>query len=341
MTTHKSNWYNAEGDNSPIISCRVRLARNLKKYPFLLKLDKAHAKQMIDEVVETTLKQKNFAFNYTDLSQTTKIERKSLVEYHKISVELALSKGERGVLSSGDDTLHIMLNEEDHIRIQSIAPGKNIEKAYNKANLIDNLIEQNIEYAFDEKFGYLTSCPTNTGTGMRASYMLHLPMLENEGRLPRIINSLSSFGMTIRGLYGEGTEPAGNIYQISNQVTLGKSEEEMLSSLQSITSQIVQSELEILDNKLNKHRIAFEDKVYRAYGTLKYARAVDVKEARSLLSTLRVGHIAGLLKDVLENTSIFSLMMNIEEANLRLNMGVKLADEDLDVARATYISQNL
>lgn len=334
-------WYNKEGDTSPIISCRVRLARNLKAYPFLNKLGDQEAEKMISEVIEAAMVHENFAFTYIDLAEQSDSQRKSLVEHHKISMELFRSRAPRGLLSSGDDTLHIMLNEEDHIRIQSIAPGKNIEKAYNKANYIDNLIEEKLAFAFDERWGYLTSCPTNTGTGMRASYMLHLPMLESGGRLPRIINSLSSFGMTIRGLYGEGSEPIGSIYQISNQVTLGKSEEEMIESLQNITGQIVRSEMDLLEEKLTKNRISFEDKVYRAYGTLKYARSMDIKEARVLLSTLRVGVVAGLLRDVLGHASIYGLMMDIDDGSLRLNMGAKLRGEELDVARASFISQRI
>lgn len=330
-------WYDRVTDDSPIISCRVRLARNLKKYPFFSKLSNIPAKEMIDQVVTTVITNTDGYFNYTDITQKSDVEKLSLLERHKISLELVRSKYPGGILSSKDDTTHIMLNEEDHLRIQSISPGKNIREVFDRANEVDNLIEENFEYAFDENFGYLTACPSNVGTGMRASYMVHLPLLESSGKLSRVINALSSSGMTIRGIYGENSNPVGNIYQISNQITLGKSEDEIVSALENITDRIVQNELEMLDSHLKKQRLQFEDKVHRAYGLLTNCRQIDIKEAKNLLSTLRLGVMAKIFEFPM---SIYTLMMNIEYGCLYLNVGSGLK-KDMDEIRADYIREQL
>jgi len=332
-------WYNIHDDNSPIISCRVRLARNLKKYPFFAKLDKSQATEMINEISKTIVRENGFYFSH--IGQKSDIEKLSLLEHHKISLDLLRGDNPRGLISSVDDTIHIMLNEEDHIRIQSIRPGKNVRNAFALANDTDNLIEEYFEYAFDEKYGYLTSCPSNVGTGMRASYMVHLPMLEVTGKLPRIINSLSSVGMTIRGLYGESSDPIGSIYQISNQVTLGKPEEEIISNLENITNQIVQNEMETFQSKIKKHKVFFEDQVYRAYGILTNCRQIDLKEARKHLSTMRLGRSVGLLENELPNISIYAIMMNIEYGNLKINTNSDFLDSEIDIVRASYIRKVL
>ena len=333
-------WYkNPEIDKSPVISSRVRLARNIYGYPFFALLKPSEAKKMINDVVNS-LSEQNFEF--TNIKDKSDVEKLAMLEHHKISIELLRSVAPSGVLSNRDETLHIMLNEEDHIRIQSIAPGKDIKKAWQLANDVDNVIEEQLEYAFDEKFGYLTSCPSNTGTGMRASFMLHLPMLEYTGKLTRIINSLRTYGMTIRGVYGENSGSIGNIYQISNQVTLGKSEEEIFDALESITAQVVENELLALNDHIKKHPIYFEDKVYRALGILTQCRQIEIKEARTLLSTLRLGLVSGVLKPKIEGDSIYNTIVNIEVGNLQLNTKTNLnSDDDANVARAQYIRQTL
>ena len=328
-------WYTLEDDTSPVISCRVRLARNFKKYNFLSRLESAKAEEMVNEVGNHMLGS-NIGFQFIDIMKKSNIEKLSLLEYHKISLDLLRSKHPRGLVSSIDDTIHIMLNEEDHIRIQSIAPGKNIHKAYSTVDYIDNLIEQKIEYAFDETVGYLTSCPSNTGTGMRASYMVHLPMLEKMGKLQNAVNSLSRAGLTIRGIYGESSSSIGSIYQISNQCSLGRAEDEIIGILENLTSQIVENELETIQTHIKKAPIYFEDQIYRALGTLQNCRQIDIKEARRLLSTLRLGVVSEVIKKPAE-MSIYTLMMNIEYGNLKLSMGADIPDSEIDVARATYI----
>lgn len=333
-------WYTIEDDVSPVISCRVRLARNCKNYNFFVKLEHAEAHQMIQEIVGNINLQNYINFSFTDILQKTDIEKLSLLEHHKISLDLLRGEQPRAVLSSADDTVHIMLNEEDHIRIQCIAPGKNIQRAYTTADYVDNLIEEKIEYAYDETVGYLTSCPSNIGTGMRASYMVHLPMIEKTGKLQGIVNTLSRAGMTIRGIYGESSGSIGHIYQISNQCSLGRDEDEIINILENLTNQIVETEQETLQNQIKKHKTYFEDQVYRAFGILKHCRQIDIKEARKLLSTLRLGVVSGIIKNV-SRMSIYAIMMNIEYGNLKLNMGVNMPDSEIDILRAEYIRNNL
>lgn len=333
-------WYTLEGDNSPIISCRVRLARNFKKYNFYSKLPIDKAKKMLQETCNYLLAEPHIKFQFINIMEKSDIQKLSMLEHHKISFDLLHGEAPRGLISSEDDTIHIMLNEEDHIRIQCISAGKNIQKVYTTSDYVDNLIEDKMEYAFDEKLGYLTSCPSNTGTGMRASYMVHLPMLEKSNKLQSIVTTLSRAGMTIRGIYGESSGSIGSIYQISNQCSLGRTEEEIISILENLTNQIVEAELETLENAISKYSLQFEDQIYRALGILQNCRQIDIKEARRLLSTLRLGVTSGILKDTVI-TSVYTLMMNIEYGNLKLNMGPNLPDAEIDIARAQYIRKNL
>ena len=339
-------WYTTQEDISPIITCRVRLARNFKKYNFAAKLTKSDAEKMIEEISENLLFQQKIKFEYINIMEKEKIEKLSLVEHHKISLDLLRGEQPRGVLSSEDDTIHIMVNEEDHVRIQCISPGKDIQSVYDKATNVDDIIEQKMEYAFDEKLGYLTSCPSNIGTGTRASYMLHLPMLERSNEIDKIFESPSAIGMTIRGIYGESSKSISGIYQISNQFSLGRSEEDIIVDIENLTKQIVEAETSRLDKHISINRVRFEDDVYRAYGALKYARRLDVKEARKLLSILRLGAVSGVLKSVLSGISVYGIMMNIEQGNLYLKMlshfnGEMEFNRDMDIYRADFIRKAL
>ena len=333
-------WYKTTQDLSPVISCRVRLARNFKNYKFSHRLDSNHAQQMIEQLNNSLCEQHDIAFKYTDINNHREIDKISLVEHHKISLDLLYGDKPRGLLSSADDTIHIMLNEEDHVRIQCISDGKNIQSVYDKAAYVDDLIESVMEYAFDEQLGYLTSCPSNIGTGLRASYMVHLPMLERAGKIDSIISSITRAGLTMRGMYGETSDFMGSIYQISNQSSLGRSEQDILYLLENFTNKIVEAELEALTKYIAKNPIHFEDHVYRAYGILKNARQIDVIEARKLLSSVRVGAVSGVLKPELTGISVYGIMMNIEYGNLCLNMGY-MADNEVNRTRATFIRKAL
>jgi protein arginine kinase len=294
---------------------------------------------MIGEILEAAKTRAEYAdYDYLNLNDVLALDKRAFLERHVISGYIFESERRAGLLREPDESSGIMLNEEDHIRIQCVAPGDSINETYKKANALDDALESLLDYAFDNDFGYLTSCPTNTGTGLRVSYMAHLPFLERTEQLKNLIPSISKFGMTVRGIYGEGSEPLGSVYQISNQVTLGKSEDEIISSLKNITGQVIERELNILEKTLSHDRVTFEDNVYRSYGVLSSCRKISSKEAMSLLSNVRTGFMSGVLKAPKPSLSIYNIIINIQPANLTKNSGRELADEHArDVVRAEYI----
>jgi protein arginine kinase len=241
------NWINgAETSNDEIvISSRVRLARNLKKIPFTNRMDETAGRENVDRIEGAFyLNQDNREkFTTIRLWESSGNVSTSYFEKHLISPNLLKSYKKTAFLVDKDETMSIMINEEDHIRLQCITKGFNVREAYNEANKLDDMLEQYLDYAFDEKFGYLTACPTNLGTGMRASVMIHLPALTMNKEIDGLIKGLAQVGMTIRGLYGEGSNADSNIYQISNQVTLGVTEEEIITNLQAVVSQVVAQEI--------------------------------------------------------------------------------------------------
>lgn len=340
-----TKWYNSpETDNDIVISSRIRLARNIKKYPFSARLSEKQAEQLIEDV-KNSIKNSRTAFgdsfDFIKLSDLSDVNRYSLLENHAVSSEFINKKMPAALLIKDDETISIMINEEDHIRIQSVQPGYNIEKAWDIADKIDNLIEESVEYAFDEDYGYLTSCVTNVGTGIRASFMIHIPMIELYGKVETLQQAISKFGMTLRGIYGEGSEPLGSIYQISNQVTLGKSEKEIIEALKNVTEQIVEQEKEIRNAVMKEQKVDFEDKIFRSYGILTNCRKITSKEAINLLSNLRLGYITGILNDNNGNNNIYKIMMNIQPANLMKFMGKNGSSDERDIYRAEYIKKQL
>jgi len=336
-----SKWYEEEkSNNGIIISSRVRLARNLKKYNFYNKLSAEDAEKMIEEVKNSILGSRTVfgeQFKYIPINKLDENEKFSMVERHIISPELMRNNKPCGVLVKDDETISIMLNEEDHIRIQAIAAGDNIDEAYDTADKIDNLIEESVEYAFSEKFGYLTSCPTNVGTGLRASYMMHLPQLERTGQIRSLTQAISKFGITVRGIYGEGSEAMGSIYQVSNQVTLGQSEREIIENLKKVVSTIVQREQELEKNAYARAKDDVEDKVWRSYGILKTARKISAKEAMQMLSNLMEAKNMGVdpMPDI--NIRPVELMINIQPAIIQTTNGKDMTPTERDKARADYI----
>lgn len=336
-------WYDTDIlDNGIVISSRVRLARNLKKYPFSIKINNNQISDMIKEIINAVTNApdvSNEHFVYIDLSKLSEIDRKLMVEKHLISVDLSKKNQQAAVLIKNDETVSIMLNEEDHIRIQTILSGDNIEKVWKMADKTDDLIEQNIEYAFDSEYGYLTSCPTNAGTGMRASYMLHIPLIELTGQIKYITQYIGKFGMTIRGIYGENSEGQGGIYQISNQVTMGQTEEDIISNIKAVTNQVIEQEQKLRQKLVNESYTILEDQVYRAYGLVTNARVMTVNEAMKDLSYLRLGYETGILKQPLPKSNIYSIMVNIQPANLSKRVLKNLNEMQLNEARAEFIRE--
>ena len=336
-----SKWYeNGKCEDGIIISSRVRLARNLKKYNFYSKLTGSEAEKMINDVKNSILDERTAfgqQFKYAAVNKMNQNEKFAMVEKHIISPELMKSDKPCGVIYKDDETISIMLNEEDHIRIQAISPGDNIEEAFDTADKIDNLIEESVEFAFSEKYGYLTSCPTNVGTGLRASYMMHLPELERTGQIRNVIQAISKFGITVRGIYGEGSEAMGSVYQVSNQVTLGQSESEIINNLKKVAAIIVQREQELQKKVYEANKDDVEDKLWRSYGILKNARKISGKEAMQLISNLIEGRNMGI-KDMPQCSVGFTeLMINIQPAGLQLFNNREMLPSERDKYRAEYI----
>ena len=313
-------WYEDSLDTDIVVSSRIRLARNYKKYPFSVKLSLPQAEKMIEETKKILLEGNTVLsreFEYISVFNNKPVNKRAMMESHVISPELVRKTSPCGVLVRNDESISIMVNEEDHLRIQSMAAGMNLYKAWDLADKIDNVLEESIEYAFDEALGYLTSCPTNVGTGMRASYMLHLPALEWSGQLQNILQAIGKLGFTVRGLYGEGTKAEGSYYQISNQITLGQSESEIIDNLDTVTMQIVEQEKTIRERILKDRKIEFVDKIYRSYGIIKYAKVLTTKEAMTYLSDIKMGYEMGILNEPKAKINIYGLVMNIQPGNLQ------------------------
>ena len=287
-------WYTEFGKSGDVVlSSRVRLARNISDIPF--------GEGMTDEQREEVIKRCREALpkmKFADFAEMPDADKKALVECHLVSPDMAESKKKCGLLINDDCTVSVMLCEEDHIRIQAMSPGFDLDRCLEMANETDDEIEQTVDYGFDETFGYLTCCPTNVGTGLRASVMVHLPGLTAGGKMENLIRSLSKLGIVVRGIYGEGSRAAGNIYQISNQVTLGVSEEETIEKLKQVTMEVIEKERKISQSLYEANKFRFEDKVMRSYGILTNAKILTSNETMNLFSDVRWGVNMGIIKNV-------------------------------------------
>jgi protein arginine kinase len=337
-----SSWIKDAGpENNIILSSRVRLARNLNNIPFPSMLTKESGAAVIEKIYDEETRKDVFKeYRYFDMQDTGFVDRYVLVEQHLISPNLASQGSIGAALISKDDTVSIMLNEEDHIRIQALLPGLQIKEAWKIASSIDDKIESKVDYAFDEKLGYLTSCPTNVGTGIRASVMIHLPGLNLSANINKILHAVTQVGLTIRGIYGEGTEFIGNIFQISNQITLGRSEEETVDNLTGITEQIIDKEKEARSILLDNNRMLLEDKVWRAWGIMTNARSISGQESIKLLSDIRLGIDLGILKPLSVST-LNEIMVNTNNASLQKRAVTELNAPERDIIRAEEIRKLL
>ncbi|KDR94341.1 protein arginine kinase [Peptoclostridium litorale DSM 5388] len=335
-------WIKANEDESNVvISSRMRLARNLSNYYFSNKLKAGEAAQVTKEVEDAVMSGNSALkdqFSLHNMKDMDELERVMLIEKHMISRELA--KTEMGaVLIKEDETVSIMLNEEDHIRIQTILPGLNLEKAWDIADKVDDVLEERLHYAFDERFGYLTACPTNVGTGMRASIMMHLPALVEMGYMDGVLKAANQIGLAIRGIYGEGSNSRGNIFQISNQLTLGRNEKELFANITGLAKQLVSKEIEARSFLKKNQGIKLEDKIFRSLGTLQSARVMDSAEAMSLLSNVKLGIEMGYIKDI-STREIDLLFIRIQPAH-QLKMFNPKTPGERDVKRAGFIREQL
>lgn len=337
-----TGWMTSDGEHSDIVlATRIRLARNLRGYLFPIASTEDDALAVDKLVVSALLDgEHDERYTYLKMSEQLKLDREVLVEKHLISPQLANPERAGAVLLSEDEMLSIMVNEEDHVRIQCIYPGLQLEKAYQEADAVDDILEKELPYAFDEEFGYLTSCPSNTGTGMRASVMMHLPALTMTKQIEQIIPAISRLGLVVRGSYGEGSKALGNIYQVSNQVTLGKTEQEIIEELDNITSRLIGHERKSRKKLVENSRLALEDRVYRSLGTLTYARLLQIGEAARCLSDVRLGIDLGIIKDV--DVSIMNeLMIFMQPGFLQQYANTELTQEERDIFRATLFRERL
>jgi len=320
-----------------VLSSRVRLARNLKTKPFPTHANATEKIKIRQEIMAALPKDK---YNLTNLEEISSLERELMMEGHLISPQIITDPTGRGVAVSKDKLLSIMINEEDHLRIQAIAPGLDLDTALTKANKVDDSLEEKVDIAFDEQFGYLTAWPTNLGTGLRVSAMLHLPGLALTNNLPKIFGAVSQLGMVVRGIYGEGTEALGNLYQVSNQRSLGRTEDEFVRDLDTAVKHIIGEERKVREALLSKSKNSIEDKVRRSLGVLKEARLISTNEALALLSNVRLGIDLDLIDKDLKPT-IQALMQITRPAHLQKFMGNSLEPEVRDFYRATVIREEL
>ena len=324
-----------------VMQTRIRLARNLKKYPFPLRLNTAGKNEVAEEIIKAVKNCNSPLSKQLDVlyvKDLTEPQRISLVEQHLASPEFMSDSAGRALILSKDKTMSIMINEEDHIRLQILYKDLSLEQAYDTADKLDTLLDENLDFAFDEKLGYLTQCPTNLGTGMRASVMLHLPALKSGKAIGRIAGNLSKLGLTIRGAYGEGTEPEGAMYQLSNQVTLGISEKAAIENLKNIAQQLVTQELQA--EKRMCESLETQDKISRSLGILRSAKLISCKEALELLSNVRFGINSGIIEDIDLNT-VDELITEIQPATMMVNKNEKISPRERDILRAEILNAKL
>lgn len=333
-----SKWYLGVGEQSDIVvSTRIRLARNIADYPFPNKLNtksKTELNRMISDAIEGNNK---FNLKFTEMKTLARFEAASMAERHIISPEFASDADGRALLITPEEDISIMLNEEDHIRIQVMKSGFALDEAYKTADEIDDMFNEKFNFAFDSRIGYLTQCPTNLGTGMRASVMLHLPALTMSGQISKLTNTVSKLGLTIRGAFGEGTSAVGDMYQLSNQITLGISEDTAVKNLRAITLQLCAQERSAREEIVKYPNT--EDRIFRAYGLLKWARLLSTKELMENLSLVRFGSVTGKLSVSIETVN--ELMVSMQPATINVLAGKRLDENERDFIRAKTVREKL
>ncbi len=332
-----SNWYLENGKESDVvISTRIRLARNIAGVPFKIRQNEKSEKELLEKIKYVT-PSIGYGLKFLYVKDMDDITKLSLVEKHIISPEMALNKDNSAILINDEENICIMINEEDHLRIQVFSSGLELKETMNLAIEIDNKLDELLHYAYSKKYGYLTACPTNVGTGLRASVMVNLPALQMTGNLSKILHIVNSFGMTIRGIYGEESDSKGAIYQISNNKTLGTTEKEIIANLENITKKVIEQE-RLARKYLGKSQLELEDRVYRAYGILTNAKKITSDECISLLSEVKLGTDLGIIKE-LDDGKVKKLELYTKPANLQKYVGEVLNGYNRDIKRGEVIKQ--
>jgi protein arginine kinase len=342
LINHTSEWLKGTGPNSDIvISSRIRFARNLANFPFPHWADKKQGEDVLNKIRGSFLKidclKKTTFF---ELAKMDSIDKQFLVERHLMSLDHAQKTNSKAVVVDEEEILSIMINEEDHIRMQVMQSGFNLHEAWDIINTIDDCIAKELNFAFMPDWGYLTACPTNAGTGMRGSVMLHLPALVTSQSIDRVLAAIAKLSFTTRGLYGEGTQAMGNFFQISNQISLGPSESEIIESINGLIRQIIEQENQAREALLSKNKPLLEDRINRSLGILKSARIITSQETIGLLSMVRLGCDLGMVSGI-DRKSINELFIITQPAHLQKIEGKKLSSLERDVKRAEIIRDKL
>lgn len=339
-----SQWMNGDGAESDVvISSRVRIARNLRGMPFPMMASPDQSQAIMEQLLVVAESGRLDSLGQVEqvrLAELTELEKLVLVEKHLISPNLANESSNGALILSGSENISIMINEEDHLRIQCLCSGFQIREAWDAASKIDDIFEDQVDFAFDEKHGYLTSCPTNVGTGIRASVMMHLPALVMTGQINRILSAVTQVGLAVRGLYGEGSEAIGNLFQVSNQITLGQSEQEIIENLHQVARQMIEHEKAARIKLITESRYRVEDRIRRSFGILSHAIIMDSKEASQRLSDIRLGVHLGLLSDINEQM-LNELLVSTQPGFLQQTFGEAMSPEERDRSRAELIRSRL
>lgn len=337
------SWLDGTGPQSDIVvSSRIRLARNISGYLFFAHANNQQRQEVHEfvrqQIVNTTLKDRFWLFNMEEVSP---LERQILAERHLISRQLADGHGARGVAVARDEQIALMINEEDHLRIQALASGLQLHETYKVINEIDDLLEEKMQFSFSPQYGYLTACPTNVGTGIRVSVMLHLPALKLTGQIEKVLRATKDIGLAVRGLYGEGSEPIGDFFQLSNQITLGKTEKQIIDELIELAvNPITEYERRARELLLDEKCSFLDDKVFRALGVLTNARLISSEESMYLLSYVRLGIYLGRIKNIgLDVTN--RLLLLVQPAHLQNLCHANLDSHSRDEHRADLIRKHL
>lgn len=343
LSSKTSQWFRADAPLSDIvISSRIRLARNLAGHKFISRCTDEEKQEILNTLKETILSLKLLGdIFFVNISQGSAVERDLLVERQLISRNLAAGKGPRGVVIADNELFSAQINEEDHLRLSTLSAGLNLDKCWQRINEIDDAISKKIKYAFSSKYGFLTACPTNLGTGIRVSVMLHLPGMKMTEQLKQLFEAAKDMSLTVRGLFGEGTEAVGDFFQISNQVTLGICEQKTVEQFMTlIIPKIVEYERIARQNLITKDINILDDKISRALAVLKNAKLISSHEAMFLLSNLRMGVNMGRLKEIPIET-INELFLLTQPAHLQMNKGQNLDTEQRDILRAETLRAKL
>ena len=346
LASSSGEWLKGTGPESDIvISSRIRLARNLADFPFISRTtdsDREEIEKTLHSHIASMQESGRFPRGtlYHNVSDLEDVDRQFLVERQLISRELAESEGARAVVLDPAERFSVMINEEDHLRFQVMHSGLDLASTWRQINELDDLIEEQATYAFHEKLGYLTACPTNVGTGVRVSVMLHLPALVITRQIEKVFKSLQKINLAVRGLYGEGSQAMGDFYQISNQITLGMSEEELTKKVSDVVPVLIDYERQAREFLVRESHETLHDRVSRAYGILRTAQTISSEETMHLLSSVRMGINLGLISD-LQIPTINKLFIHTQPAHLQKLSGVELDKSDRDIERASYLRRHL